>query len=217
MRVQNRHGREVGYKVLGKVPSIESLMSAASAEFDFLSQETLTTEKVFADTHRLMAMNESIAKYVTENQKYVLGPRSLELFMMVQTQLDWLCSLYPTSRPFIVQCATLPCNKTLLWHIDSYIYQSLSHKIHIPLITNPFATYEFMQMKLERKVFFQVGNAYEINNIWMHRSSNFGRTARTHIIIDMLEEEGFQRLESGEDIIFTHDSKNKAVELEYFK
>jgi hypothetical protein len=208
---------EVPYRLLPPPPGIDHLVSTLTSDFNLLSEDTRTTEKVFFGTHRLLAVSPDVERFIASEQRYVSGVRFGGLYNLVKPQIEWLCQLFPSSRPFIVQCATLPVGKELLWHMDTYVYQSLSHKVHFPIITNTNSFYEFLENKARRQVHFGVGSAYEINNIWMHRSVNHGATPRTHVIIDMLEEEGWQRLYKGEDIIFSHHEENKKAEREYFK
>ena len=208
---------ELPYRKLGPVFGGDELVAAVTRTFDLLSPDTLVSERVFASTHRLVAENSYVPRYTEGPQRYSSSTRSKELFDLVQPQIEWLKTVYPTARPFVIQCATLPPGKKLLWHIDCYLYQSLSHKVHIPICTNDDAFYEYLDGRTPNKVHFEVGQAYEINNIWMHRSSNSGTTARAHVIIDMLEQEGFDLLDRGIDIVFTHHEANKQAEVEYWK
>ncbi len=205
------------FKSIFPVPGSAELVERLTATYQLESPDTLTTEKVFYNTHRMVAVDQTATLYTDAAQRYVTGSRRQELFDLLQPQLQWLQALYPSARPFIVQVATIPPGKELLWHIDSYIYQSLSHKVHIPVITNEHAFYEFMIGKKPFRQNFKVGTAYEINNILMHRSSNSGTHPRTHVIVDMLEEEGYELLAQGVDIVFTYQADNKRREVEYWK
>jgi len=212
-----QQNREVPFRQLDGVPGVEELASTVRGAFDLLSPQALVSEKVFIGTHRLIAMNPSIKMYSVDTHNATYGNRAQELLDIVEPQVEWLRGFYPTACPLLVQVATLPPQATLLWHIDSYIYQSLSHKVHIPIITNPGATYNYMLGRRACSKHFAIGTAYEINNMFMHRATNNGPTPRSHIIIDFLEEEGYALLDQGVNVITTYHAGNKQTEIDYWK
>jgi len=67
-------------------------------------------------------------------------------------------------------------------HRDSHPSFHASHRIHIPLITNPR-----VRFTLDGRPYkFQVGKAYEINNQLVHSVMNKGTEDRVHFIFDYL-------------------------------
>lgn len=208
MRV-HENGEELYVKPLGEVPGFDQLKSSIESTFNLLDPSTITDEEVFAGTHRIVAPNP----FATWDQKHTVLERKVELVKITEPLVAWLKTIYPTCTPVLIQCATLPVKAKLLWHIDSYLYQSVSHKVHVPIITNILARYEGRLNGVERSFHFQAGRAYEINNILMHRSINNGSKPRTHVIIDMMEAESAQELSKlGLNFFFKYHDENKQRE-----
>lgn len=204
---------ELSIRKLGQVPGFEVLKDQITTSFDLLDRSTLTTEKVFFGTHRLVAANP----LAEDIQRYSTADRTTELLDLATPTIEWLKTIYKQHVPILVQCATIPVGAKLLWHIDSYLYQSVSHKVHIPIVTNPNAKYECLRLQKE-SYYFMASEAYEINNILLHRSVNFGDTPRTHLIIDMIHEDKlFAFVSSGINPIFSYHLQNKATETRLLK
>lgn len=212
MRTFDSTGKETLLNRLGAVPNIDSLVEQITSEFNLQDTATLTTEKVFFNTFRLVADGE----YFKAEPHQRLTPRRQALAAIGAPVLEWLKPMYPTARPVLMQIATLPAGATLLWHVDCYLYQSQSHKIHIPIRTNPGALYQTQDLydsDAQHDYHFEVGQAYEINNIMMHRAINKGQAPRSHLIVDMMEEAAIAEWEAqGVDFFFTHHKQNKKLE-----
>jgi hypothetical protein len=58
-----------------------------------------------------------------------------------------------------------------------------SHRVHIPLVTNPGVMFTVG----ERSIHMQEGELWEINNSFTHRVVNGGPEARVHMILDWAE------------------------------
>lgn len=200
---------QLNVRPLGACPNF-NMLKAKTLLLDLQSDATITNEKVFAGTHRLTATN----KFAPKDQKHSSSARSDELFSIVKTQVSYLQQIYPGTIPVLIQCATIPPNTELLWHVDSYLYQNVSHKIHIPISTTPLAMYQCKDtMNMFRSYHFNEGHMFEINNILLHRAVNHGSTPRTHIIIDMMDAVELKRFEEADiDYFFTHHTENKAKE-----
>jgi quercetin dioxygenase-like cupin family protein len=67
-------------------------------------------------------------------------------------------------------------------HRDSHPSFHASHRIHIPLVTNPRVRFTIDG----RPYLFEVGKAYEINNQLTHSVMNKGSDHRVHFIFDYL-------------------------------
>jgi hypothetical protein len=201
---------ELTAKHLGLCPEFQKLQAAVTA-MDLLSPDTITNENVFAGTHRLTASNP----YAPLQQKHSVSERSAVLADLVQPQIQFLQRIYSGHVPVLIQCATLPPGAELLWHIDSYLYQSVSHKVHFVIKTNDDAVYECRdKFKVRRSYHFQEGHVYEINNILMHRSANRGDTPRTHVIIDMMPEQQLNEFRAAKtNFFFTYHGANKLAEM----
>ena len=67
-------------------------------------------------------------------------------------------------------------------HVDEHESFKISHRIHVPLITNPRVRF-FIDGVPHR---FEAGRAVEINNQLSHSVMNDGKTSRVHFIFDYL-------------------------------
>jgi hypothetical protein len=65
-------------------------------------------------------------------------------------------------------------------HIDANPAARWPHKIHIPIQTNPEVTF-FVDPDTHH---FEVGQAYEVNNLGRHAVHNGGTTPRIHLIFE---------------------------------
>ncbi len=152
-----------------------------------------TKEFVFLDTRRIVAKTPSIK---TSEQKYTNLDFDHELFDLCQPILDQIKIYLPNSEPVLMQLATVLPNQKLKWHIDTYLYQQFSNKIHIPLHTNINATYEiFLENARYEKINMTEGAIWNINNLVLHRSINVGNSFRTHLIVDFIDRDILNELE----------------------
>ncbi len=85
-----------------------------------------------------------------------------------------------------VMLASLPPGGVIHPHTDGAGGNLLTHKIHVPLTTNPGVTFT-----IRDEVFhLDVGRAYEVNNIARHGGANHGTEARVHLIFEVFDRAG---------------------------
>ena len=82
-----------------------------------------------------------------------------------------------------IMLAKLPARGKISLHIDPYKSSNYTHKIHIPIQTNPEV--EFWVNR--KRYHFLEGNAYEVNNKALHGGINRGKTDRINLIIEYYE------------------------------
>lgn len=82
-----------------------------------------------------------------------------------------------------VMFARLAAGGRINRHVDARGTNLRTHKIHVPLITNPGARIEAGG----ELVHLECGFAYEINNINPHAASNDGTEDRIHLIFEVFE------------------------------
>jgi hypothetical protein len=144
-----------------------------------------TKEFVFYETRRIVGKTPHM---MTTEQKYSTLDFDYELLAMCDPIIKEVQKYLPNSEPALLQLATILPGQKLKWHIDTYLYQQFSNKIHIPLQTNEQTTYEiFLEDTTYRKDHMTAGSIWNINNLVLHRSVNLGTTARTHIIMDFID------------------------------
>jgi Aspartyl/Asparaginyl beta-hydroxylase len=68
-------------------------------------------------------------------------------------------------------------------HFDGAGSNLLTHKIHVPLVTNPSAYF----LVRDEKIHLEQGIAYEVNNIVSHGGENLGSKDRIHFIFEVFE------------------------------
>jgi len=82
-----------------------------------------------------------------------------------------------------IMLAKLPAGSKISLHIDPYKSSNYTHKIHIPIQTNPE-----VEFWINRKRYhFLEGYAYEVNNKALHGGINRGETDRINLIIEYYE------------------------------
>jgi len=162
-----------------------------------------TKEFVFYETRRIVGKTPHM---MTTEQKYSSLDFDYELLAICDPIIKEVQKYLPNSEPALLQLATILPGQKLKWHIDTYLYQQFSNKIHIPLQTSEYATYEiFLEDKTYRKDYMSAGSIWNINNLVLHRSVNLGETARTHIIIDFIDRSVLNTLNSTGINYFHHN------------
>lgn len=89
---------------------------------------------------------------------------------------------YGNGTIFNVQFSLLPPNKKIKIHYDSGLHFSLSHRIHLPVITNEKVLFFIGDQKFN----FKTNQLVEINNKKGHYVENNSTESRIHLIIDYI-------------------------------
>lgn len=172
----------------------KSVKSSIYNKYNLEDEMYATKEFVFYETRRIVGKTPHM---MTKEQKYSSLDFDYDLLEICDPIIKEVQKYLPNSEPSVLQLATILPGQKLKWHIDTYLYQQFSNKIHIPLQTNDQATYEiFLEDKTYRKDNMSVGSIWNINNLVLHRSVNLGATARTHIIIDFIDKDILDTLNS---------------------
>ena len=146
-----------------------------------------TKEWVFFDTRRIVAKSEfnPLANQIFSNLDFDNSLSSISLPIVKKIQTDIL----PGYIPAIIQLATLLPQQKLEWHVDVFLYQQFSNKLHIPITTNKDSFVDLFNGNNVIRNHMTEGSVWNINNLELHRSINLGTTYRTHLIIDFMKEE----------------------------
>lgn len=101
-----------------------------------------------------------------------------------QTVMDSIIErCYPAGGVVIRSMAVrLPAGARITPHVDEHESLRISHRIHVPLVTNPRVRF-FIDGVPHR---FEPGRAVEVNNQLSHSVVNDGPTDRIHFIFDYL-------------------------------
>jgi hypothetical protein len=82
-----------------------------------------------------------------------------------------------------IMLAKLPPGSKIALHIDPYDSSINTHKIHVPIQTNPDVEFWIGH----KRYHFEEGYAYEVNNKGLHGGINRGETDRINLIIEYFE------------------------------
>lgn len=84
-----------------------------------------------------------------------------------------------------IMLAKLPAQARISLHVDPYKSSTYTHKIHIPVLTNPD-----VEFWIEDQIYhFREGHAYEVNNKTLHGGVNRGATDRINLIFEYYEDQ----------------------------
>lgn len=164
---------------------LDSVRDAITHTYNLVDPAYATKERVFFDTRRIVADSKYNPK---KNQVFSNLEFDHALNCITTPIVEQIQKLIPGYVPVLTQLATiLPC-QSLKWHIDVFMYQQFTNKLHIPIITNTNALFEVLVDGKINSINMTVGGIWNINNLAIHRSINKGDTFRTHLIIDVMDE-----------------------------
>jgi len=169
---------------LGEVPSA-ALVDTVLA----LDDEAWAQQQYRQSTYEVHRQTESLVMVFTDGS----GWPAIEV--RKESGWDWLAeAALPVMSQLIAEhfepggtiiramAARMAPGAVISPHRDSHPSFHASHRIHIPLATNPRVRFTIDG----RPYRFEVGRAYEINNQLMHSVMNKGREHRVHFIFDYL-------------------------------
>lgn len=187
-------GNPASAAILGQIdPAVFASSKAAILDCYSLEDEKYSTkEPVFFDTRRLVAKSKFIK---TSRQLYTDADFDGALIGIVEPLVEQVKCYLKNSEPTLIQIATLLPGQKLAWHIDTFLYQQFSNKIHIPLSTNKNAYYDVLVDGVVKRINMTEGSVWNINNLDLHRSINLGTTARSHLIMDFVDSDVLEILE----------------------
>ena len=109
--------------------------------------------------------------------------RSLDLFFNISEDIKYICtSTYGEGLLENVQFSLVPPKGKIHEHYDIGLNFSLSHRLHLPIITNDDAF-----LYIDNKRFnLKVNQLVEVNNKQMHFVENNSDYDRIHLIIDYI-------------------------------
>ena len=108
---------------------------------------------------------------------------SLEIFYNISEDIKNVCTSYYGSGVIErIQFSLVPAKAKIKKHYDYGLQFSLSHRIHLPIITNKNVNFHIYD-----KIFnFKINQLVEINNKKEHYVENNSDTDRIHLIIDFI-------------------------------
>lgn len=193
---------------------LDSVRDSITTTYDLTDPAYATKEHVFFDTRRIVADSKYNPK---KNQIFSNLDFDHALNRISTPVVEQIQTLIPGYVPVLTQLATILPRQSLKWHIDVFMYQQFTNKLHIPIITNPNALFEVLVDGKVNRINMTAGGIWNIDNLVIHRSINYGDTFRTHLIIDVMDEITLNEL-SATGIDFFHTklismSNNESVAL----
>lgn len=170
------------YKLLGSIPDyIFSDLKEIAQTIDWSKNEFQRQEKLCTRIVRVPygVRQEQPQELTHDVQKILQGFESID---------NWMHSQYSTHVFIKCEIACLMPGDELFWHVDPNWWHQHSHRVHIPIITNPHC---FWCIE-DREHYFEVGKYYEVNNRRYHTYCNRGNTFRLHLVFDILDKSIYQ-------------------------
>jgi len=169
--------------------------------YDLSTDVYATEEKVFYNTRRIVAKTKYIK---TNKQLYTSMDFDNSLMEIIQPLIDAVKVILPNSNPSLIQIATILPEQKLRWHVDTFLYQQFSNKIHIPLFSNLQSFYDVLINGRVKRTNMTEGKIWNINNLDLHRSINLGNTIRSHLIMDFIDNDTLSVLDESGINYFHH-------------
>ena len=107
---------------------------------------------------------------------------------MLLPVMAWAAAPYDYADPVYpkVMLARLEAGHEIDLHVDSGGSNPFTHKVHVPIETNPAAV-----LRVDgADIHLAAGRAFEVNNLVPHGASNGGETDRVHLIFEVFEDAG---------------------------
>jgi len=169
--------------------------------YDLIDPIYSTKEWVFFDTRRIVAASKY---HPLKNQLFTNLDFDQKLSNICIPIVEEIQQLLVGYVPVVIQLATILPRQKLQWHIDVFLYQQFTNKIHIPILSNPDAFFDVFRDDEINRVNMIESSAWNINNLALHRSINTGNQFRTHLIIDFMKQDTIDELlELGINIFHT--------------
>jgi len=124
-----------------------------------------------------------------------------EFMKISKNLLEELKILYGPGTFWNIQIAKMKGGGVILPHVDSGIEFTLSHRIHIPLVTNQKVIFKIDN----EEYYFSKGYIYEINNTKEHSvlNNNTLDYNRIHIICDYIPNEYIQFIKENKSLTYS--------------
>jgi hypothetical protein len=181
------------------------------SKYDVENEKYVTEEFVFNKCKRIVGKTPH---FKTTEQLYSKLDFDYELSNICQPIVTEVNKYITNSVPVLIQIATLSPNQTLYWHTDTFLYHQFSNKIHLPLQTNSRSIYEVFTLENEyKRMHLSEGSLWNINNLILHRSGNFGELSRVHLIIDFIDKDILSELDKT-GINYFHTRLDEMSDLE---
>ena len=162
-------------------PVLERVRLIPETEWEAENATKENNFSVFSQTHHIIARfsggQEPESYYSTD-----FWSRWSDVLTPV---IDAVTAHYGFVQPDVskVMLARLAAGGKIDPHYDVGITNHLTHKIHVPIVTNDKVWFHVGTKRFQ----LSVGRAYELNNTKLHSVVNRGDAARTHLIFEIFD------------------------------
>lgn len=172
------------FRAHGRV-DVEALRDAVLAE----TEEAWTQDSYRQQSFSIHAATQTIPLLFDRDFRHARPTRAAryaELEPLIAPILDFIATRFDR-RGFVVRCLLIQLRPggRIAPHIDAGDSLTRSHRIHVPIVTNPRVVFVVGD---EPKA-MRAGEVWEINNKRPHAVRNLGSTPRVHLVCDWAPEE----------------------------
>jgi len=128
--------------------------------------------------HRFTRGNETARNYYETNAWHIWRDILEPVMEAAANSYGYAHNIYPKAM-----FARLKAGAIIHRHRDGAGSNLESHKIHIPIVTNPNAKF----IVADKSFHLEEGRAYEVNNIRLHGALNDGEEDRIHFIFEVFD------------------------------
>ena len=184
----SRVRKPAGVRALGPVDTTALVAQVRRLSDRAWAGEDALKENAFEVFHHIRHV---IFRFIPRNQDPVdfYSTHAWPLWKgLLEPIMDAVVQPYGFERPVYPKAmlARLEAGAIIDPHVDGAGSNLLTHKIHVPLITNPGALF----LTGEDTCHLEAGQAYEVNNIGRHAAMNHGSEDRIHFIFEVFEGAG---------------------------
>jgi len=159
-------------------------------------------------TIRFRWLDLDITKYDPKDSKDF--PRLQKLASVLGGFFNFVESKYQGKICRIILTRQEP-NSVISEHLDSGFSLTYTHRLHVPIFTNPSIMFKCG----EDSANMQVGSAYEINNQLIHAVINDSKDVhKIHLIVDVIENRHINNEVIPESSLFIHVPKTAGTSIE---
>jgi hypothetical protein len=188
--------KPIGAKIIGKTDNKKYLnyINENSLNFDSEFNTMHGREFHFKNAKSYALIDEFVCKDLILYKKFL---------QISEDIIDILKYNYGNGKFWKIQFAILFGGGKILPHYDKQIGFALSHRIHIPLLTNKNVIFTINNIDYQ---FYNEGEIIEINNLSTHSTNNFNSSEhkRIHLIMDYMTSEYIPFIETKKSINFEY-------------
>ena len=126
--------------------------------------------------------------------------QALEIVKLCEPIVETVQKYFPNCIKVRGEIATMVPGGAIDFHIDRSWFHEMSHRIHVPIVTNEKCSLLWEQPAYREHL--PIGYIYEINNRRYHSAENLSTHYRTHLIMDFCDQDTYSKyVASGANVL----------------